>query len=107
MGAWPGHLAGIRSFRACSGHGARGRQYRGLPRWIPPALGGTEAVAALLFLVPGLRLFGGYSLLFILAIAVVVHMLHGQYNVGSLLVYGVATCVCMNYRETVEVPYDR
>jgi len=71
----------------------------GLPRWIPLALGGTEAVAALLFLVPGLRLFGGYALLFILAIALVVHLLHGQYNVGSLLVYGMATCVCMSYQK--------
>jgi hypothetical protein len=50
----------------------------GLPHWIPLALVGTEALAALLFLVPAVRLFGGYALLFILAIAVIVHMLHGQ-----------------------------
>jgi hypothetical protein len=67
----------------------------GLPPWIPFALGGTEALAALMFLVPAVQLIGGYALLFILAIAVVVHMLHGQYNVGSLVVYGMATCVCI------------
>ena len=55
-------------------------------------------MAALLFLVPGLRLFGGYALLVILAIAVVVHMLHGQYNVGSLVVYGMATFLCLSYQ---------
>jgi len=71
----------------------------GLPRSIPLALGGAEAVAALLFLVPAARLIGGYAQLFILAIAVVVHMLHGQYNVGSLVVYGMATCVCMSYQK--------
>ena len=79
----------------------------GLPHWIPPALGGSEAVAALLFLVPAIRLIGGYALLFILAIAVAVHLFHGQYNVGSLVVYGMAVRVCMNYGETVEVPHDR
>jgi len=35
----------------------------GLPHWIPLALGGNEALAALLFLVPPLRLIGGYMLL--------------------------------------------
>jgi hypothetical protein len=79
----------------------------GLRHWIPVALGGAEAVAALLFLVPAVRLIGGYALLFILAIAVAVHLLHGQYNVGSLVVYGMAVRVCMNYGETVEVPHDR
>jgi len=44
-------------------------------------------------------LIGGYAQLLILAIAVVVHMLHGQYNVGSLVVYGMATCVCMSYQK--------
>ena len=69
----------------------------GLPHWIPLVLGGTEALAALLFLVPAVRLIGGYALLFILAIAVALHLLHPQYNVGSLVVYGMATCVCMSY----------
>jgi DoxX-like family len=71
----------------------------GLPRWIPLGLGGTEAVAALLFLVPAVRVIGGYALLFILAMAVAVHLLHGQYDVGSLVVYGMATCVCMSYQK--------
>jgi hypothetical protein len=71
----------------------------GLPRWIPLALGGAEPVAALSFMMPTARLIGGYALLFILAIAVIVHLLHGQYNVGSLVVYGMATCVCMSYQK--------
>ena len=71
----------------------------GLPRWIPLALGASEAVAALLFLVPAVRLIGGYALLFILAIAVAIHLLHSQYSVGSLVVYGMATCVCMSYQK--------
>ena len=75
----------------------------GLPNWIPLALGGGEAVAALFVLAPAVRLTGGYALLFILAIAVAVHLLHGQYDVGSLLVYGMAVYVCMNFRESVEV----
>jgi hypothetical protein len=35
----------------------------GLPHWIPLALGGNEALAALLFLVSPLTLIGGYMLL--------------------------------------------
>jgi len=87
--------------------GAREVANIGLPHWIPLALGGNQALSALLFLVPPLRLIGGYMLLFILAIAVPVHLLHGQYNVGSLLDYGMAAWVCMSYRETAEVPRDR
>lgn len=48
---------------------------------------------------PAARLIGGYALLFVLAIAVAIHLLHGQYNVGSLLVYGMAICVYTSYRE--------
>jgi ABC-type branched-subunit amino acid transport system permease subunit len=88
-----------RNKRAHPGRAAREAANIGLPHWIPLALGGTEALAALLFLVPAVRLFGGYALLFILAIAAIVHMLHGQYNVGSLVVYGMATCVCMSHQK--------
>ena len=79
---------------------AREAAHLGLPHWIPLALGGSEVAAALFFLVPAARLIGGYALLFILATALAVHLLHGQYDVGSLLVYGTAVYVCMNFRES-------
>jgi hypothetical protein len=76
----------------------------GLPAWIRPALGGGEAIAALLFLVPAARQAGGYGLLAIFAISAGIHFVHGQYDVGSLIVYAMAVIVCMTAQE---VPHER
>jgi hypothetical protein len=81
---------------------AAGHQFgkTGLPPWIPPALGGSEAVAALLFLAPAARVVGGYALLCIFAVAIGIHFLHGQFDVGGLVVYGMAVIVCMAHRDS-------
>jgi hypothetical protein len=71
----------------------------GLPQWIPPALGGSKVIAVLLFLVPASIVVGGYALLLIFAIAVGIHFLLGQYDVGHLVVYGMAVIVCMTCRK--------
>jgi hypothetical protein len=71
----------------------------GFPQWIPPALGGIEAVAALLFLTPAAAVVGGYALLVIFAVAIAVHFVLGQYDVGNLVVYGMAVIVCMTRRK--------
>jgi hypothetical protein len=70
----------------------------GLPPWIRPALGVSEIFAALLFLVPGATLAGGYPLLFVFAVAGAIHLLHGAFDVGGLIIYGMAVNVCMVYR---------
>lgn len=70
----------------------------GLPPWIRPALGGSEIVAALLFLTPAAISVGGYLLLFIFAIAIVFHFLHGQFDGAALIVYGMAVVVCIANR---------
>lgn len=82
---------------ALSAAGADQFTKTGLPQWVRPALGGTEAVAALLFLVPALSLVGGYALLVVFAIAVCAHVLHAQYDVGGLIVYGMSALVCMTH----------
>lgn len=71
-------------------------QRMGLPQWIAPALGGTEIVAAILFLAPKLGRIGGYSLLVIFAVAATLHVFHGQFEIGGLLVYGAAVFACMS-----------
>ena len=70
----------------------------GLPTWIRPALGISEIFAALLFLVPGATLAGGYALLFVFVVAGAIHLFHGAFDVGGLIVYGMAVNVCMAYR---------
>jgi uncharacterized membrane protein YphA (DoxX/SURF4 family) len=78
----------------------------GLPPWIRPVLGGAEIIAAILFLVPFTALAGGCLLLVIFALAALVHILHGQYDVGGLVVYAAADFACMAHREnrTAEAP---
>jgi len=71
----------------------------GLPPWIRPLLGGTEILAAVLFLVPAASLVGGYALLVVFFLAAVIHILHGWYDVGALVVYAMAVLVCMAHRD--------
>jgi hypothetical protein len=71
-------------------------QRMGLPQWVAPALGGAEIVAAIVFLVPKLDRIGGYSLLVIFTAAATIHVLHGQFEIGPLLVYGAAVFMCMS-----------
>jgi hypothetical protein len=71
----------------------------GLPSLIQPVLGGAEILAAVLFLVPLTIAIGGYLLLIIFAFAILLHTLHGQYQVGELFVYAAAVTVCMAHAQ--------
>jgi hypothetical protein len=71
----------------------------GLPFWIRPVLGGSEIIAAVLFLVPFTATIGGYLLLVVFGLAALVHLLHGQYGVEGLVVYAVAVLVCLTHTE--------
>jgi hypothetical protein len=75
---------------ALSAAGAHQFTKTGIPQWIRPALGGSEAVAALLFLAHAISLAGGCALLVVFAVAACVHVPHGQFEVGGLIVYGMA-----------------
>src|SRR6266581_7972920 len=59
-----------------------------IPPWLRLGVAGTEVIAALLFLVPAVSDVGGYLLLPIFAIAAALHVLHGEFDVGALAVYG-------------------
>jgi len=74
----------------------------GLPQWVAPALGGAEIVAAIIFLAPKLERIGGYSLLGIFALAATIHVLHGQFEIGPLFVYGAAVYMCMSVNNRAE-----
>jgi hypothetical protein len=62
----------------------------GLPHLIRPVLGGFEVAAAILFLIPPTRRIGGYALLVIFLAAALIHVIHGQPEVGGLVVYAAA-----------------
>jgi uncharacterized membrane protein YphA (DoxX/SURF4 family) len=78
---------------------AKAFAHTGLPAWIRPVLGGVEMVAAIIFLVPAATIVGGYALLVIFLVAVIIHILHGWYDVGSLVVYGMVVFACMAHCE--------
>ena len=63
----------------------------GLPDFVRLALAWTEIAAVLLFLVPRSTVAGGWFLIIVLALAIVIHLLHGWFDVGGLLVYVAAT----------------
>jgi hypothetical protein len=57
-------------------------------------LAGLEALAALLFLLPGTLRVGGVGLLLVFAVAIVVHALRGEFP-GPLLIYAAGTALVM------------
>ena len=67
----------------------------GMPNFIRLGLGWTEMVAALVFLIPRLLILGGWLLIGVLALAIVVHVLHGWYDVGWLIVDAAAAWAVM------------
>jgi hypothetical protein len=62
----------------------------GLPNFLRLGLAWAEIAAAILFLIPRTVVVGGRFLIFVLALAIVVHVLHGWFDVGGLLVYAAA-----------------
>ena len=85
---------------ALSAAEARHLGQMGLPLWLGPVLGGAESLAALMLLIPKLDRIGGLLLLVTFAIAAAIHVLHGQFQIGSLLVSSAAalTCISRNSR---------
>jgi len=81
---------------AFSAASARHLEHMGLPSWVGPVLGIAEMLAVVLFLIPRLDRIGGICLLAIFAIAAALHVLHGQFEIGSLLVYGAAALTCIS-----------
>jgi DoxX-like family len=70
----------------------------GMPLWMRPALAWTELAAAILFLVPFTTMLGGYLLLVIFFLAALLHILHGEFDIGVLLVCAVAVLVSMAHQ---------
>ena len=62
----------------------------GLPHWVRPALAWPEIAGAILFLIPATSIVGARLLLCVFFVAVLVHLAHGQPDIGALLVYAAA-----------------
>ena len=55
--------------------------------WFLPLLSGIEIVAVILFLIPSMSRVGSYLLLVVFGVALLFHLLHGDWEVGTLLIY--------------------
>jgi hypothetical protein len=67
----------------------------GLPDFIRLALAWGEIGAAILFLIPRTIIIGSWLMIAVLACAVILHILHGWWDVGALVVYAAATWAVM------------
>jgi hypothetical protein len=61
-----------------------------LPQWFRIAIASVELVGAVLFLLPPTLVVGGRILLATFVVAAIVHILHGQPDVGYLIIYAMA-----------------
>jgi hypothetical protein len=62
----------------------------GLPNFLHIGLAWAEIAAAILFLIPRATIVGGRFLIVVLGAAIVIHILHGWFDVGALVVYAAA-----------------
>lgn len=69
-----------------------------LPQWFRLAIGAVELLGAILFLIPPAVETGGRLLLATFGAAAIVHILHGQSEVGYLIIYAMAVLTVMTGR---------
>ena len=85
-------------FGAHSGAGhAGGRPV--LPDAVRWALGGSEVIAVLLFIIRPTLVFGSWLLLTVFGAAILIHLAHGELNVGGLIVYAAAVVVVLTHHK--------
>jgi len=61
-----------------------------MPGFVRLVLGFGEIAGALLLLIPGTVVRGAWLLLAVFVMAILLHLLHGMYGVGYLVVYAAA-----------------
>jgi len=61
-----------------------------MPDIVRQVLGWGEIIGSVLLLIPRTAVRGGWVLVGIFVLAIVVHVLHGMYNVGNLAIYTAA-----------------
>ena len=61
-----------------------------MPDMIRQLLGWGEIIGSVLLLIPRTAVRGGWLLIVLFVLAIVVHLLHGVFNVGNLVIYTAA-----------------
>ena len=61
-----------------------------MPGFVRLVLGGGEILGGILLLIPKTAVRGAWVLLAVFVMAILIHLLHGGYNVGNLVIYAAA-----------------
>jgi hypothetical protein len=61
-----------------------------MPGFVRMVLGGGEILGSILLLIPKTAIRGAWLLLAVFVMAIFIHLLHGGYNVGNLVIYAAA-----------------
>lgn len=61
-----------------------------MPAFIRLLLGFGEIAGCILLLIPATFVRGAWLLLFIFLMAILLHLLHGQYGIGNVVIYAAA-----------------
>jgi hypothetical protein len=61
-----------------------------MPGFVRLVLGGGEILGSVLLLIPKTAVRGAWVLLAVFVMAILIHLLHGGYNVGNLVIYAAA-----------------
>jgi hypothetical protein len=61
-----------------------------MPAFVRMVVGGGEIAGSILMLIPKTKISGAWLLMAVFVMAILIHLLHGMYNVGSLAVYTAA-----------------
>jgi len=71
-----------------------------MPNAVRDVLGWGEIIGAVLFLIPRTIVSGGWLLVIIFGFAIIVHWLHGMWNIGNLAIYAAAAWAVIENRQT-------
>jgi uncharacterized membrane protein YphA (DoxX/SURF4 family) len=74
-----------------------------LPDFLRLILGWGEIIGAILLLIPRTVSRGGWVLIAIFVLAIAVHLLHGMYNVGDLVIYTAAAWAIASGKSTAGI----
>ena len=61
-----------------------------MPGFIRIILGGGEILGSVLLLIPATAVRGAWLLLAVFVMAILLHLLHGMYGIGNLVIYAAA-----------------
>ncbi|MCI0697422.1 DoxX family protein [candidate division KSB1 bacterium] len=72
----------------------------GFPDVVRFCLAWSEIAAGILFLIPATVIWGAWLLLAVFLGAIAIHLAHGAFDVGALLIYSAAVIVVMAHRKS-------